>query len=97
MLLYIAHAVCTCSLHCPVVHVPGQSQLREGLYSDGMMNKQTQVFNFQCFSLCYSINYPFLELLRATKPPGDFFCIGVNFGPGIFWGFAGSPRDYFGS
>ena len=36
-----------------------------------------------------------LELLRATKSAWDF--LGVNFGPGIFLGFAGSPRDAFGS
>ena len=33
----------------------GVSSMREGIYSDGKMNKQTRVFNFQCFSLCYSI------------------------------------------
>ena len=30
-------------------------QMRERIYSDGMMNKQTWVFNFQYLSLCYSI------------------------------------------
>ena len=29
--------------------------------------------------------------------PGMGFFGGLNFGPGIFWGFAGSPRDFFGS
>ena len=32
-----------------------KNQMRERIYSDGMMNIQTRVFNFQCFSLCYSI------------------------------------------
>ena len=68
--------------------------MRERIYSGGMMNKQTRVLNFQCFSLCYSIT-PFLELLRATKSAWEFW--GVNFGTGIFWGFAGSPKDFFGS
>ena len=45
--------------------------MRERIYSDGMMNKQTRVFNFQCFSLWH---YPFLAW--------DF--LGLNFWSGIF-------------
>ena len=41
-------------------------------------------------------HHPFLELLRATKSAWDF-SLGLIFGPGIFLGFAGSPRDIFGS
>ena len=61
-----------------------KNQMRERIYSDGMMNKQTRVFNFQCFSLCYSTT-PFLELLRATKSAWDF--LGVNFWSRDFFGF----------
>ena len=36
-----------------------KNQMRERIYSDGMMNKQTRVFNFQCLSLCFSITGTF--------------------------------------
>ena len=57
--------------------------MRERIYSDGMMNKQTRVFNFQCFSLCYSIT-PFWH--------GIFW--GLIFGPG-FLGFCWKPLGFF--
>ena len=40
-------------------------------------------------------HYPFLELLGQQNRHGIFG--GSIFGPGIFLGFAGSPRDFFGS
>ena len=61
-----------------------KNQMRKRIYSDGMMNKQTRVFNFRCFFFVIS-HYPFLELLGATKSAWDF--LGVN-----FW-----SRDFFGS
>ena len=69
--------------------------MRERIYSDGtcMMNKQTRVFNFQCFSLCYSIT-PFLNFEGPQNRHGIFG--GLNLGPGMFLAFAGSPRDFFG-
>ena len=50
--------------------------------------------------ICYTIvcivlwHYPFLELLRATKSAWGFLG-SLVFGPGIYLGFAGSPRDFF--
>ena len=54
------------------------------LYSDGMMNKRTRVFNFQCYSI-----HPFLELLRATKSAWDIF--GFTFWSRDFLGFCWKP------
>ena len=71
-----------------------KNQMRGRIYSDGMMNKQTRVFNFQCFSLCYSIT-PFWNFQGPQNRHGIFW--GSIFGPGSFLGFAGSPRDFFGS
>ena len=68
--------------------------MRERIYSDGMMNIQTRVFNFQCFSLRYSIT-PFWNFWGPQNRRGIFW--GLIFGPGIFLGFAGSPRDFLGS
>ena len=51
-------------------------QIRERIYSDGMMNK--------------IIALPLSGTFKGHK-------IGMGFGPGIFWDFAGSPRDFFGS
>ena len=68
--------------------------LKERIYSGGMMKKQTWVFNFQCFSLCFSIT-PFWNFYGPQNRHGIFW--GLIFGPGIFLGFAGSPRDFFGS
>ena len=67
--------------------------MRERIYSDGMMIKQTWVFNFQCFSLCYSIT-PFWNFWGPQNRHGIFWRL--IFGPGIFWGFAGSPKDFLG-
>ena len=64
------------------------------MYSDGTMNKQTRVFNLQCFSLCYSIT-PFWNLQGPQNRHGVFWWL--IFGPGIFLGFTGNPRDFFGS
>ena len=50
--------------------------MRERIYSDGMMNKQTRVFNFQFFSLCYSIT-PFWNFKGPQNRHGIF--LGVNF------------------
>ena len=58
--------------------------MRERVYSDGMMNIQTRVFNFQCFSSCYSIT-PFWNFWGPQNRHGIF--LGSIFGPGIFWGF----------
>ena len=66
--------------------------MRERIYSDGMMNKRTRVFNFQFFSLCYSIT-PFWNFKRPQNRHGIFW--GLILGSGIFLGFAGSPRDFF--
>ena len=60
-----------------------------------MMNKQTRVFNFQCFSLCYSITPSWNFYWGPQNRHGIFW--GLIFGPGSFLGFAGSPRDFFGS
>ena len=68
--------------------------MRERIYSDGMMNKQTRVFNFQCF-LCVRA-LPLSGTFKGHKI-GMGFLGGLIFGPGIFWGFAGSPREFFGS
>ena len=35
-----------------------------------------------------------LEILRLRNSEWDFW--GVNFGPGIFWGFVRSLRDFLG-
>ena len=56
------------------------NQTRKRIYSDGMMNKQTRVFNFQCFSLCYSIT-PFWNFQGPQNRHGIFW--GSIFGPGI--------------
>ena len=69
--------------------------MRERIYSDGMMNKQTRVFNFQCF-LCV-LALPLSGTFKGHKIGMGFFGGRVIFGPGIFGGFAGSPRDFFGS
>ena len=66
--------------------------MRERIYSDGMMNKRTRVFNFQFFSLCYSIT-PFWNFKGPQNRHGIFW--GLILGSGIFLGFAGSPRDFF--
>ena len=66
--------------------------MRERIYSDGMMNKRTRVFNFQFFSLCYSIT-PFWNFKGPQNQHGIFW--GLILGSGIFLGFAGSPRDFF--
>ena len=39
----------------PFLGVSSTCLMRVRIYSDGMMNKQTWVFNFQYLSLCYSI------------------------------------------
>jgi len=42
---------------------------------------------------------PFWKFLRPGNSAWDFFFFfwgGVIFGPGFFWGFVGSPRDFFG-
>ena len=46
--------------------------------------------------MLYNCLHRNLGLLRATKSAWDFF-VGLIFDPGIFLGFAGSPRDFFGS
>ena len=48
-----------------------------------MMNKQTRVFNFQCFSLCYSIAPSWNFYWGPQNRHGIFW--GLIFGPGIFW------------
>ena len=59
-----------------------------------MMNKQTRVLNFQCFSLCYSL--PLSGTFKGHKI-GTGVLGGLIFVTGSFWGFAGSPKDFFGS
>ena len=61
--------------------------MKERIYSE-VWWKQTWVFSFQCFSLCYS-NTPFWNFWG----PQNFG--GLIFGAGVFGGFAGSPRDFF--
>ena len=56
--------------------------MRERIYSDGMMNKQTRVFNFQCFSLCYCIT-PF-GTFKGHKIGMGFFG-GQFLVQGLFW------------
>ena len=63
--------------------------------SDGMMNKQTQTFNFYCSYFSSYIIYSLLQMLRLRNLAWDVF--GVNFWSGFFWGgFVGSPKDFFG-
>jgi len=45
------------------------------------------------FFLVISVN-PFWKVLRLGNSAWDFW--GLIFGPGIFLGFVGSPRDFFG-
>ena len=63
--------------------------MRERIYSDGMMNKKHECSICNVF-LCV-IALPLSGTFKGHK-------IGMGFlGPGIFFGFAGSPRDFFGS
>ena len=58
-----------------------------------------QSIGFTVTGICFSellISFAYdLELLRATKLAWDF--LGVNFWSRDVFGFAGSPRDFFGS
>ena len=50
------------------------------------------------FSMFFFVlyHYPILDFFKGHKIVRGFFG-GLIFGPGIFLGFAGSPRDFFGS
>ena len=52
--------------------------------SDGMMNKQTQTFNFYSSYFSSYIIYSLLQMLRLRNLAWDVF--GVNFWSGFFWG-----------
>ena len=52
--------------------------------SDGMMNKQTQTFNFYCSYFLSYIIYSLLQMLRLRNLAWDVF--GVNFWSGFFGG-----------
>jgi len=56
-------------------------------------NKQGFLGEFKTISrFLVVLNWKFL---RLGKMAWDFLR-GLIFGPGIFWGFVGSPRDFFG-
>ena len=52
----------------------------------GMMKKQTQTFNLQCFYFLFYILSCLLEFLRLGNSAWEFFGV-LIFGQGIFWGF----------
>ena len=77
--------------------------MRERIYSDGMMNKQTRVFNFQCF-LCV-LPLPLSGTFKGHKIGmaflGGLFLVQGFFGVLLealrfFLGFVGSPREFLG-
>ena len=78
------------SLHRPVV--PGHVQEDNRFNS---VNWLYRYWNSIWFSELLSSLACDLELLKATKSAWDF--LGLIFGPDIFLGFAGSPREFFGS
>ena len=57
--------------------------------SDGMMNKQTETFNFYCSYFSSYIIQSLLQILRLRNLAWDF--LGLIFGPGIFWVFCWKP------
>ena len=57
--------------------------MRERIYSDGMMNKQTRVFNFHCLSLCV------LALLLSGTFKGHKIDMGFFGGEFLVLGFFG--------
>ena len=59
----------------------------------GIQNNLKILGSADCVDHVISRN-PFWKLLRLGNLAWDFW--GLIFGSGIFWGFVGSPRDFFG-